>query len=300
MASRILTLSSALILAGVSACQRTSDGRTSRSTRRADAPIEFRIERDVSYLGAGRAEKADLYIPSKVPSAQKPAAIVVIHGGAWSRGDKADRLTRSIAADLAHSGFVAMSINYMLSTPAQPGVWPRNLIDCKSAVRWLRRNADRLGIDADHIGAIGASAGGQLCAMLAVSGPEDSLDVPEAERDVSCRIQAAVDLYGPVEIGDFPMMGAKRADAPELFRQASPLSHLDKNDPPILIIHGSADETVPPDHSTIFAAALQKAGVKHELIIVDGARHGFDLQPPQKDLRAIVAEFFRRHLASTK
>jgi dipeptidyl aminopeptidase/acylaminoacyl peptidase len=92
------------------------------------------------------------------------------------------------------------------------------------------------------------------------------------------------------------MLGKKRADAPELYRAASPTTYVDRYDPPVLILHGTADKTVDVQQSEVFAAALKKAGVEHELVIVEGAPHTFHLQPKQRDLRPLVLGFFDKHL----
>ena len=160
-----------------------------------------RIEKDVDYLGAGRTEKADLYLPTKVAPGERRPGIVIIHGGGWSGGDKAAARERNIGTTLAQHGCVCLSVNYVLSkVGATEVLWPRNLHDCKTAVRWLRKHAERLHLDPDHIGAIGGSAGGHLTAMVALTGAKDGLDPAGPYGEFSCRVQAAVDLYGPADL----------------------------------------------------------------------------------------------------
>lgn len=263
------------------------------------ATEEVRVEMDVDYLGPNRKEKADLYLPAAAGPKERFPAVVIIHGGGWSGGDKHAAREINIGTTLALHGYVGMSINYLLAAKDSTApAWPQNLHDCKNAVRWLRTNADKFHVDPDHIGAIGGSAGGHLASMLAVTGPE--LDPPGAG---SCAISCAVDLYGPVlwfEHRDLSMFRKTRAEAPELYRQASPLTHVDKSDPPILILHGTADTTVPVADSEAFAAALEKAGVEHELKIIPGAPHTFHLQPKQQDLRPVVLGFFDKHLKAPR
>ncbi len=245
---------------------------------------------------------ADLYLPAKHTTGKPRLAMIIVHGGSFKRGDKADARELNLASTMAGDGFVVMSINYLLMTEAKPAVWPQNLHDCKTAVRWLRKNADRLNIDADHIGAIGESAGGHLVVMLALTGPESGLDPAAPYGEFSCRIQAAVDMYAPIRMKtERPMLGTKTAsEAPELYHQAKPITHLDKSDPPFLIIHGTADKNVSPDHSTYFAEQLKKAGIENQLVLVEGAAHGFDLQPPQRDLRPLVLGFLDQYLRPVK
>jgi len=255
------------------------------------------VERDVAYLPEARPEKADLYFPPNSASAKPWPAVIIVHGGSFKRGDKADPRELNIAGTLAGGGFVVMSINYQLMTEAKPDIWPQNLYDCKTAVRWLRKNAARLNLDPDHVGAIGESAGGHLVVLLAVTGPEAGLDPAGPYGEFSCRIQAAVDMYAPIRMTtDRPMLGKNQSEAPELYRQARPTTHLDKSAPPFLIFHGTADKNVSPDHSTYWAEQLTKAGIDHQLVLVEGAGHSFDLQPPQRDLRPLVLSFLHQYL----
>jgi acetyl esterase/lipase len=262
-----------------------------------------RIQKNVEFLGPGRAEKADLYLPADMPQGGRWPAVVIIHGGGWSGGTKDAAREINIGTNLVLNGYIGMSIDYALQKTNCPPVWPANLHDCKTAVRWLRKNAERLHVDPDRIGAIGGSAGGHLAAMLAVAGPDAGLDPAGPYGEFSCRVQCAVDLYGPVtwmKTRDLAMLGKTRAEAPALYRQASPITHADKSDPPILILHGTADKTVEVGQSEQFAEALKKAGVEHQLVIVPDAPHSFHLQPQQRDLRPLVIGFFDRHLKKAK
>ena len=257
----------------------------------------IRTEHDVEFLGGGRKEKADLYLPANPQPGQKFPAVVIIHGGGWSGGEKRAAREINIGTTLALNGYVGMSIDYVLANSEHPGpTWPQNLHDCKTAVRWLRANAERLQIDPAHIGVIGGSAGGHLAAMVGLTGGE--LD-PPGEGDT--RVQCAVDLYGPVlwfEQRDLAMFRKTRAEAPDLYKQADPRSHIDKSDPPLLILHGTADKTVAVADSEALAAAMKAAGAAHQLEIIPDAPHSFHLQPKQLDLRPRVLGFFDKHLKS--
>jgi len=273
------------------------------ATHAADA---FRIEKNVAYLAPDRTEKADLYLPANSPVGARRPAVVIIHGGGWTGGDKGAAREINIGTNLALNGYVGLSINYVLASTnkdsAKP-TWPHNLHDCMTAVRWLRKNADRLQLDPQRIGVIGGSAGGHLAAMLAVLGDKDGLDPKEPYGKFSCRVQCAVDLYGPADLSGrshLTMLGKSGADAPELYRAASPVTYVDKNDPPILIMHGTADKTVSVEQSKLFAAKLKEAGARHELVIVEGAPHTFHLQPKQADLRPKVLGFFDLHLKASR
>lgn len=256
---------------------------------------DIRTQHDVDYLGGGRKEKADLYLPANPQPGQKFPAVVIIHGGGWAGGVKRAAREINIGTTLALNGYVGMSIDYLLATQDHPGpTWPQNLHDCKTAVRWLRANAERLQIDPAHIGVIGGSAGGHLATMVGLCGGE--LDPPGGG---DMRVQCVVDLYGPVlcfEKRDLAMFRKTRAEAPELYKQADPRSHIDKADPPLLILHGTADKTVAVADSEALATAMKAAGAACQLEIIPGAPHTFHLEPKQRDLRPLVLGFFDKHL----
>jgi acetyl esterase/lipase len=257
-----------------------------------------RVEKGVVYLDNDRKEKADLYFPATTPAGKKIPALVWIHGGGWVEGRRDAKREVSVCSTLARNGYVAMSIDYILSDKKQ-AVWPTNLWDCKTAVRWLRKNAGRLGIDPDRIGVAGGSAGGHLAAMVALTTPTDGLDPKQPDGDISCAVKCCVDLYGIADISsyhDVTMLGKKSAEAPELYRAASPVTYVRSNSVPILICHGTADTTVSIKQSEFFDQTLTRNGVEHGFEVVTNAVHTFDLQPPQADLRPVVLGFLRTHL----
>lgn len=263
------------------------------------ADPEVGVEHDIAYLGEGRHEKLDLYLPAKADKGQRLPGIIIIHGGGFTGGTKRGAREQNIGTNLARNGYVCISIDYLLAAKDKPA-WPQNLHDCKTAVRWLRANADKYHVDPAHIGVIGGSAGGHLSLMVGLTDHEAGLDPKEPYGQFSCRVQAVVDLYGPGDLvsrgKDHVMFPATLADKPELYRQASPLTHASKGDPPVLILHGTGDKTVPVEQSKAMAEALKKAGVEHQLILVEGAPHSFHLEPKEKDLRPSVVGFFNKHL----
>lgn len=270
------------------------------------APIfEVAVEKDVAYLPADRTEKADLYVPAAVIDKDRAAKLtkrpgmIVIHGGGWTGGDKGAAREQNIGNTLASHGYVCMSINYLLQPKDGPRIWPRNLHDCKTAVRWLRANAERLQLDVEHIGVIGGSAGGHLALMVGLTDKSSGLDPDGPYGDQSCAVQAVIDLYGP--IADTPkwtatLVAQDAAQAPELIKQVTPLSHVDAKDPPVMVMHGTADTTVDVRDSEVMFEALKKVSPEHKLVIVPGAPHTFHLQPKQQDLRPVVLEFLDKHL----
>ncbi|MFM7243623.1 MAG: prolyl oligopeptidase family serine peptidase [Planctomycetaceae bacterium] len=262
-------------------------------------PDDVRVERDVAYLGPDRKQKADLYFPLEMPTGRRVPAVIIIHGGGFNDGDKDRRREVMIGGHLARRGYVGMSIDYLLwSKGIKNPTWPRNLQDAKTAVRWLRANADRLGIDPERIGVIGGSAGGNLAAMLAVTGPKDGLE-PPGDDDTSTRVRCAVDLYGVADLmnyHDMKMFLKTREEDPEGYRRASPIGYCDAGDAPVLLIHGTGDEVVDVSQSRTFAAALAAGGVDHDLIEIPDAPHTFDLDYEPFDVKAAVFRFLDRHL----
>ena len=265
-------------------------------------PTNVRVETNVAYLGVDRSEKADIYSPLEMPKDKRLPAILVIHGGGFNDGDKARPREMNIATNLVPQGYVCMSINYLLRKKTGDVTWPQSVYDAKAAVRWLRENAGRLQIDPDRIGVIGCSAGGNLAGMLALTQPKDGFDLKEPCGEFSSAVNCAVDFYGAVklmEYHDMKMFNQTRAEAPELYEKGSPVNYAHKNAAPMLIVHGTADVTVPVTQSQALNEALTKVGAEHELVIVPNAPHTFNLQPKQRDLRLLVFQFFEQHLKSS-
>jgi acetyl esterase/lipase len=266
--------------------------------------MEIRIDEDIRYAESG-ADKddclLDLYRPE--PTGERAPAIVVIHGGGWFAQHRKGKRERSIATDLARAGFVAASIEYRLVDIEHPSerswVWPRNLEDCKAAVSFLRRHAGEYGIDPARIGAIGGSAGAHLSAMIALTSTG------------SASVEAVVYLYGVCDIARWlsvstePRLGMRAAEImldglpeekPQAYLDASPVGHLDGRIPPMLLVHGDADEIIPCSETIRFQRLLSEAGADSSLIIVPGAPHSFDLHPAGRDIESDVIAFFDRHL----
>lgn len=268
-----------------------------------EIPTDIPHEEDVSYLEGDRKEKADLYLPMNVPSGEKAPALIVIHGGGFNDGDKRKYRELNFCTNAAKRGYLAMSINYKLRKSQGQVTWPHNIQDAKEAVRWLKLNADRLRIDPDRIGAMGGSAGGNIAAMLAMTRPEDGFDGAGSRTNVSTQIVCGVDFYGAVDLmtyHDMKMFAKTREEAPELYRKASPTSYVRTNNPPLLMVHGTGDETVKLEQSQLLRSKLEAAGNpcpeytvnnqeevsalkgklaenRHALVLIPNAPHTFDL-----------------------
>jgi acetyl esterase/lipase len=234
---------------------------------------------DIAFLGAARKEKLDLYFPSGAQRADRPA-VVFIHGGGFTGGDKAEYRSASVSADLCRAGYVVVSCNYMLGPKTKAGVWPQNIADCRNAVRWVRAHAKELGVNPDKIAVAGGSAGGYLALMVGLSDDKTGPGGDSAATH-SAKVSAVIDMYGVVNFskhGKGDVVGVTSAEQ----KAYLPELQCDAQDPAVLILHGTADSTVDIAHSEDMAKALRSAKTPYEYIVVDGAPHTFDLHPKGK------------------
>ena len=279
-----------------------------------EVPTGVVVERDLTFLAADREEKLDLYRPEKNESGKARPAVVIIHGGGWVNGDKAREREFVTGVALAKAGYVSISVNYETRKGKR---WPGNLHDCKNAVRWLRKNSKELQVDGNRIGVIGGSAGGHLALMVAYTGDDPKLSPDDLYPGISDKVSACVDMYGisnlltrrvtdengkPTdELKEHRLFSKDRDKGATMWRNASPVTHINADSPPTLIFHGTKDTVVDRDQSKELFKALQKAGVPSELQMIEGAKHAWPLKTSKFDLRSKVVKFFNQHLgAKTK
>jgi acetyl esterase/lipase len=224
----------------------------------------------------GRTLKLDLYLPRDRPSQPIPG-IIVIRGGGWYEGDKEGFAL--IASRLAEGGFAAASIEYRTS---QEAPFPAAVDDVKAATRWMRANAKVYGIDDKALGAIGGSAGAHLAILLATSHGVSGLEGPDAEANTSSQIQAAVGMATPSTLTDFvgrpivqTFLAVSRNEHPETWALASPISHVDQTDPPLLLLHSDADKVIPYQQSVKLAQRYKAVGAMSEVFKIPNAPHAF-------------------------
>jgi len=237
----------------------------------------------VTYARYGdRTLEMDIYRPNDAWG--KLSAVVCIHGGGWANGSRESH--GAMAQALASRGYVAATISYRLSGEAK---FPAQIHDCKAAVRFLRSHADEYGIDADHIGAIGLSAGGHLTALLATSGGVADLEGNGGNSQLSSVIQAAVPMGAqtdflsertrevsaaePKGVIWQQFLGGTQEERPAVYKAASPLTHLDQGDPPCWFIAGEHDDA--STHADVFRRQMNQHGISSGLTVLKDASHGF-------------------------
>jgi acetyl esterase/lipase len=270
----------------------------------AAAAQQAREYKDVVYatLEKGDALGLDLYMPG---TARKPALLVWVHGGAWSAGSKAQ-----YPRQFVEQGFAVASVDFRQTTQAP---FPANVHDIKSAVRFLRANADKYGYAAERIAIAGASSGGHLAALVGVTG-----GVPELEGRVggnfeqSSRVQAVVVYFGAANLTTIlaqstpfglgvrrpaleRLFGKPAEAAAELARLASPVFHVDSADPPLLLFHGDQDPQMPINQSHELQGAYAKLNLEVAFHVLHGEAHGGEAFFAGESLGQAV-EFLRRSI----
>ena len=255
---------------------------------------------DIVYGKGGDVDlKLDLYRPHA--QRNRTPGMLVIHGGAWRKGRK--EFMRPFAEQMARAGYVAATVQYRLCPEHQ---FPAQIEDVKCAVRWMRANADKYGIDGERIGAIGASAGGHLALMLGSCDSDDGLEGAGGHAGFSSEVQAVANYYGPFDLTlsdwnprhghllvDF--LGGTLAERRDTYRRASPAHYVDPNDAPVITFHGTKDPLVPFGQAIRVDRTLRHHGVASRLEALEDRGHGWwgpDLHRTQK----LAIEFFDEHL----
>ena len=238
--------------------------------------------KNIPYVANGAPrQNFDLHLPG--PKGAQPFPLIVwIHGGAWKLGSK----DWDNAGFLVKQGYAIASIDYRFTTDAP---FPAQIQDCNTALNFILAHAADYGIDPKRFIVAGGSAGGHLALLLGMARNEKDFGANPAIKPL-----AIVDFFGPADFtkllddlkaihsdqgmkdyeGAVPLLlGAEADQAPDKAKIASPITYVAADNPPVLIIHGGKDPEVPPDQSRRLHDALDKAGVKNELFVVDNAGH---------------------------
>lgn len=268
------------------------------------------IEDNITY---GKAGDTELKLDLARPQGDGPfPAIVFIHGGGWSGGNRQGY--RGQIQEAAKRGYVAATISYRLmkydqakkeTTTATP-IFPAQIHDAKAAVRWVRANAQKFHINPDRIGVTGGSAGGHLSLLVGLAGPTANLEGDSGNPGQSSRVQAVVNTFGPTEmVGCYQkssvawifrlFMGGTPSESPERYKAASPVTYVSKDAPPVLTLHGDKDALVPIEQAKLLDEKMKAVGASHTLMVFQGQGHGFGGEYGKKAWDA-TWEFFDRHL----
>jgi acetyl esterase/lipase len=223
----------------------------------------FTFRKDVVYTPDGwpAPQLADIYKPTSTAPAP---GILLIHGGGWSGEERRSDMA-GIAKALAKRGYFVMNVTYRL-TPEWK--FPAQTDDLEQAIRYMRDNSKELNIDTSRLATFGYSAGGHLAALIGL--------------DPSNGVKAIVAGGAPADISFWPngrltglLLGGSLEGNEEIYRKASPVTHVTKDSPPVFIYHGTKDDLVPIEHPKAFIEVLEKKGVEHEVYWIEGRSHVF-------------------------
>lgn len=259
MILRSLMVLFALVWGG---CQ--SSGSAEGGAKAGRVEVDYEVKRDVVYTPTGwpRALQADVYVPE---GAGTFPGVLLIYGGSWSEADHRWQM-KLLARKIAARGFVVMSAQYRGTPGAR---FPAPVDDLREALRWLHAHAGDYKVRADRLAVYGFSAGGHLAAFLGTNA-----------EGAAPRPRAVVAASAPLDLTLFPtgeilprFLGATYQERPELYRQASPITYVTAETPPFFLYHGTGDKTVSPEHTRVFKAALDRAGVRSEVRWLEGKGH---------------------------
>jgi acetyl esterase/lipase len=260
----VLLLISAMMLAGCA----SHEGRPDNARIGSVKPVKVTVTRDFVYTPGDWPQelRADLYKP--VGNGPFPG-IVMIHGGSWQGRSRADM--EDISERVAERGYVVLNMSYRF---APQWHFPAQLQDVQQAVLWLRTHASDHNVLKNRIGTWGYSAGAHLAALAGVTGPEDHWFIEGA------RVQAVVAGGTPVDIRYYKqgaltnaLTGVPYEQNPELWREASPLALVSKDDPPMFLYHGTFDYLVGDNNAHAMYEALNANNIPAELYLVRGLEH---------------------------
>lgn len=251
----------------------------------------------------------DIYLP---PQAGEMTPLVVwVHGGAWMLNDKYADMSymKNTIKGFLDNGYALASIDYRYSTHA---VFPAQMQDCNQALEYLYQHAGEYKLDKNRIALIGFSAGGHLASLMGLSANNGVKEFYPPKGKPRFRVKCVLDFYGPsdlIAISGSPdtavnnarspvavLLGAHPLERPDLAKKASPVSYIDKDDPPFFIVQGEKDESVPNTQSILLSSWLTHYNVRNQLIVVPGAPHYgemFDATDIRQQLFTFLATYLK-------
>lgn len=261
-------------------------------------PEDIQVLKNIEYKNIdGKSLQLDIYKPDNIEDSAP--LLIFLHGGGWRKGNRADMLP--LLVDFAKRGYMTATVSYRF------GPYPQCVEDISDAVNWFFDHGDQYGYDPDRIALVGASAGAHL-AMMAGYGWKEKTSNPDSTRS-NHRIKAVVNIFGPVDMTtDFArhqplatsFMAKSYEEAPELYKEASPIQYVTKDSPPTMIIQGTSDELVPNSQADQLRDRLDSLAVPcvdyrfplwpHAMILV---RRVYDYCLPKMN------DFFEKYLLTT-
>ena len=259
---------------------------------------------DLPYRTAdGQTLRLDLALPPA--GGERVPLLVLVHGGGWVAGGKGRYTAETVAA--ARRGYAAATVQYRLSGAAPGGGYaspfPAALEDVRAALAWLVGRADELNFDPARVGLAGDSAGGHLALLAAMTANAPPAAGPGTGNPPDrVPVAAVVNLFGVTDMPAYYtgsrharailslFLGGHLASNAATYEAASPVTFIDAADPPVLTLHGTADDVVPFDQAERLHAALAAAGVTSELVPIEGGRHGLWRQ--RDEVRRRLYAFF--------
>lgn len=268
----------------------------------------------------------DLYYPASKPSGKYPVAIYS-HGGGWAAGSKKGATHGNmgkVVQGLTGKGFCVASVDYRLCKKGGHIAMRDCVIDSKDAIRYLSKNSDELSLDTSRVFTFGDSAGGQIAQMLLLAPPE-ALPGDEALAKYGYKTIAGVSWYGPCDFErtdlfnyndrpDFRDRFGPRILGPDsdpkdklaLYREVSPINYLKKDSPPLLMIQGDGDTTIPVKHAYYVQAKAKELGAPVEIMIIKHAGHNWrkadgstPIDPSADVIVNRTVDFIADHLSQT-
>jgi alpha-L-fucosidase 2 len=286
----VLAILAALLLPGLTQASSPKPG---------DASSGYEVVKDIEFAKPGGVS---LTLDAHIPAGKGPfPAVILVHGGGWVGGDKTANFILPLFPTLDQTGYVWFTIDYRLA-PRHP--YPAPVQDVESAIQWVKANAKKYKVDKKRIALMGESAGAHLASLAATrSTPATS-------------VAAVVSFYGPY---DMVMLGMEKKDSiskllsqvfqvPDLnpealavLREASPIMYARKNTPPFLLVHGTKDEAVPYEQSTMFQAYMKRLGARCDLITVEEGLHGvirWESDPKFQGYKTAMVEWLHKTLGA--
>jgi acetyl esterase/lipase len=245
------------------------------------------VIRHLPYGPAGVRNHLDIYRPRSLPPQGCPV-LLQIHGGAWMMGDKGSQAL-PLMYSLASRGWICVAVNYRLSPSVS---FPAHLLDCKSALCWIRENGRSYGMDSNFVAVTGGSAGGHLTALMGLTENQPEYQPGHLLTDTS--VQACIPFYG---IYDFlvryeqhpnrrvyerfltgRVLHETLKDNPALWDQASPVAQIHANAPPFMVVHGTHDSLAAVAEGRVFSSKLREVSRRPVVYLeMPGAEHGYDI-----------------------